>query len=117
MSVTPSASELLDSATLCIHMLLLVLASAGGIFGAVKARKAGAPGVGPMLVAGGFGILVAMGLWTILTGVVPGAMWEWSDFRRILNLLGILLELGGTAALLVGFALLTAPPKSEGGAP
>ncbi|MCA9607397.1 MAG: hypothetical protein KC619_17445 [Myxococcales bacterium] len=113
MEASPSATELLDSATLCMHMLVLVLACAGGIYGALKARKAGAPGLGPMATAGGFGILLAMGLWTILVGVAPSSVWEWSDFRRILNVLGILLDLGGTAALVVGFALLT-PAKSEG---
>lgn len=116
MEASPQASELLESATLCMHMLLLVLASAGGIFGALKARKVGAPGAGPILVAAGFGLSVAMGLWTLAFGVVPGSVFEWSDFRRILNLLGMLIELGAMALLVVGFALLKAPPKAAEGA-
>jgi len=98
---------LLSTGVLCFYLFTIFLGSLGGIFGAMRAMKEGAPNPGPAFVATGFGLfaLVAvveslLQVSTLSDSMRGGTALSW--FYR----LSMLIDLAATAAVLVGIALL-----------
>lgn len=101
----PDAADLLNRGLMCVHMLAIVLAGAGGIFGALKARKDGAAGLGPLLMAAGFGLAAAVAVWFGLFEALLGESLDWSILQPLL-VLGMMGDFVATLVLLAGLALL-----------
>lgn len=100
----------------CVQTLTLIFACVGGVFGALAAKKRGAPGPAPMIVAVGFGIYLAVGAWFGLFELIPQSVLEWGLLRRAMLMLGMLTELLCLGLLIVGVALLK-PPAASAEAP
>lgn len=111
MESVTSASELVNTLSLCVYTLAILFGAGAGLFGAARAKKLGAPGPGPAILIGGWAIMALIALWFGLFEGLPSSVFEWSDFRRVLILLGVLLDGLATIVLLVGLAMLKPPPS------
>ena len=95
--------------TACLHTLGILVAMGAGFFGAARARKIGAPGLGPMILAFGVALLGATALVFFFVEILlADALGH--DWFMVFAFFGMLMDLLGSAAVLAGILLLKKPP-------
>lgn len=108
-------SSLLSMGVLCMYMITIFLGSLGGIFGAVRALKDGAPNPGPAIAAVGFGLVALVAMWESLLQLLSTTEIGVETLQWLFRA-SVIFDLVATAVVLAGVALLRPGAKPAEGA-